>query len=144
MDERQPSNEERLMAFFSHASVVIFGPGMLVGFFIWITQKEKSTYASRQGLQAAFYQLIGMIVTMALWFVWGIFYTLTFIPLFQSPELYQDAPPTIFWIGLASMIVPIFVMLIWILYGLWGAVQGVRGRDFNYIIIGKLPILNES
>jgi uncharacterized Tic20 family protein len=142
MDGPQPSNEERLMAFFSHASVVIFGPGMLVGFFIWITQKDTSKYASRQGLQAAMYQLIGMIVVTALWFGWGIFYALTFIPLIQSPEQYQEAPPEIFWIGLGSMIVPLFVMTIWILYGLWAALQSVRGRDFSYIFIGKLPLLN--
>ena len=75
-----PSSEERFMAAISHASVIVFGPGILVGVFIWLTQKEKAAYASNQGLQAAVYQLIGMIVVMGMWVVWGIFYALTWIP----------------------------------------------------------------
>jgi len=133
-----PSSEERLMASIAHASVVVFGPGILVGVFIWLTQKEKAAYASNQGLQAAVFQLIGMIVTMAMWFVWGIFYTLTWIPFVQNPELLDGPPPPIFWIGMISMVVPLLVMLVWSLYGLWGALQVFRGRDFRYAIIGNL------
>jgi uncharacterized Tic20 family protein len=135
---RNPSSEERLMASIAHAAVVVFGPGILVGVFIWLTQKEKAAYASNQGLQAAVFQLIGMIVTMALWVVWGIFYALTWIPFVQNPELLDGPPPPIFWIGMISMIVPLLFMLIWSLYGLWGALQSFRGRNFRYVLIGKL------
>ena len=116
-----PSSEERLMASIAHASVVVFGPGILVGVFIWLTQKEKAAYASNQGLQAAVFQLIGMIVTMAMWVVWGIFYSLTWIPFVQNPELLDGPPPPLFWVGMISMVVPLLVMLFWSLYGLWGA-----------------------
>ena len=133
-----PSFEERLMAFIAHASVVVFGPGILVGVLIWLTQKEKAAYASRQGLQAAVFQLIGMIVTMGLWAAWGIFYALTWIPFVRDPELLDGPPPPIFWIGMISMVVPLLVMLAWSLYGLWGALQAYRGRDFRYALIGKL------
>lgn len=133
-----PSTEERLMAFLAHAAVVVFGAGILVGVFIWLTQKEKAAYASNQGLQAAVFQTIGMIVTMALWVVWGIFYALTWIPFVQNPELLDGPPPPIFWIGMISMVVPLLVMLVWSLYGLWGALQSFRGRDFRYAMIGKL------
>lgn len=133
-----PSREECLMASFAHASVVVFGPGILVGVLVWLTQKEKASFASRQRLQAAVYQLIGMIVVMALWIAWGIFYALTWIPLVQYPEQLEDAPPPIFWIGLASMVVPLLGMLAWSLYGLWGALRSLRGHDFRYLIIGKL------
>ena len=74
------------MASIAHASVVIFGPGILVGVLIWLTQKEKASFASGQGLQAAVYQLLGTLVVMVLWLLWGIFYALTFIPLMQNPE----------------------------------------------------------
>jgi len=130
--------EERLMAAIAHASVVIFGPGILAGVLIWLTQKEKAPFASRQGLQAAVYQLVGMIVAMVLWVVWGIFYALTWIPLVRNPEQFEAAPPPIFWIGMASMVVPLLVMLVWALYGLWGGVQCLRGRDFRYVFVGKL------
>ena len=133
-----PSGEERLMAAIAHAAVVVFGPGILVGVFIWLTQKEKAAYASNQGLQAAVYQLIGMIVVMAMWVVWGIFYSLTWIPFVQNPELLDGPPPPIFWIGMISMVVPLLVMLVWSLYGLWGALQAFRGRNFRYLLIGKL------
>jgi len=133
-----PSSEERFMAAISHAAVVVFGPGILVGVFIWLTQKEKAVYASKQGLQAAIFQLIGMIVTMAMWVLWGIFYALTWIPFVSNPELLDGPPPPIFWIGMISMVVPLLVMLVWSLYGLWGAVQAFRGQDFRYILIGKL------
>jgi uncharacterized Tic20 family protein len=132
------STEERLMAAVAHASVIVFGTGILVGVIIWITQKEKNPYASWQGLQATVYQLIGMIVVMALWVLWGIFYAITFIPIMQYPEIYSDAPPTIFWVGTASMVIPLFVMFIWMLYGLWGAFKTFRGQDFRYVIIGSL------
>ena len=133
-----PSSEERLMAAIAHAAVVVFGPGILVGVFIWLTQKEKAVYASNQGLQAAVFQLIGMILTMVMWVVWGIFYSLTWIPFVRNPELLNEPPPPIFWIGMISMVVPLLVMLVWSLYGLWGAVQAFRGKDFRYLLIGNL------
>ena len=133
-----PSSEERLMAAIAHASVVVFGPGILVGVFIWLTQKEKAAYASNQGLQAAVFQLVGMILTMVMWVAWGIFYALTWIPFVQNPELLEGPPPPIFWIGMISMVVPLLVMLAWSLYGLWGALQVFRGRDFRYALIGHL------
>ena len=133
-----PSSEERLMATIAHAAVVVFGPGILVGVFIWLTQKEKAAYASNQGLQAAVFQLVGMILTMVMWVAWGIFYALTWIPFVQNPELLDGPPPPIFWIGMISMVVPLLVMLAWSLYGLWGALQAFRGRDFRYPLIGKL------
>jgi len=133
-----PSSEERLMAAIAHASVVVFGPGILVGVVIWITQKEKAVYAANQGLQAAVFQLIGMIVTMAMWVLWGIFYALTWIPFVQHPKLLDGPPPPIFWIGMISMVVPLLYMLVWSLYGLWAALQAFHGRDFRYALIGKL------
>ena len=126
------------MASIAHASVIVFGPGILIGILIWLTQKEKSSYASYQGLQAAVYQLIGMIVIMAMWLIWGIFYALTWIPIIQDMEKFEDAPPPIFWIGLASMIVPFLVMFLWAIYGFWGALRTFQGRDFRYAILGKL------
>lgn len=140
-----PSSEERLMATIAHASVVVFGPGILVGVFIWLTQKEKAAYASNQGLQAAVFQLVGVIVTMAMWVVWGIFYSLTWIPFVQNPELLDGPPPPIFWVGMISMVIPLLVMLAWSLYGLWGALQAFRGKDFRYVWVGKfLPKSNSE
>src|SRR3990172_297561 len=133
----KPNFDERLMAALVHGSVVANGLGILVGLVIWVTQREKSAYAAGQGLQAAVYQLLGMIAIVALWVVWGIFYALTFIPLVQDAERYQDAPPPLFWVGLGSMLIPMAVMVVWGLYGLWGAFRTWRGEPFRYAFIGK-------
>jgi uncharacterized Tic20 family protein len=132
------AGEERLLAAIAHASVVASGLGILIGVLIWLTQREKSAFAARQGLQAAVYQLLGLIAIVAIWFLWGIFYALTFIPLIRAPHLYPDAPPPIFWVGMGSMVIPLIVMAIWGLYGLWGALQSWRGRDFKYLVVGNL------
>jgi uncharacterized Tic20 family protein len=118
--------------------VIVFGPGLLVGVLIWITQKDRAPYASRQGLQAAVYQLMGMILTMVIWVVWGLFYALTWIPLIQNPQQYQDAPPPIFWVGLASMAIPLLFMLVWILYGLAAGFKTLQGKNFKYLWFGKI------
>lgn len=133
----KPSTEERLMAAIAHGSVVASGLGILVGVVVWLTQREKSAYAARQGLQAAVYQLLGMVVIVTLWVLWGIFYAFTFIPLIRNPEQYQDAPPPIFWVGMGSMVIPLAVMVLWGLYGLWGALQCWRGQEFRYVLIGR-------
>jgi uncharacterized Tic20 family protein len=125
------------MAALAHGSVVANGLGILVGLVIWVTQREKSAYAAGQGLQAAVYQLFGMIAIVALWVIWGIFYALTFIPVVRNPEQYNDAPPPLFWVGLGSMLVPFAVMIVWGVYGLWGALAAWRGKDFRYAIIGQ-------
>jgi hypothetical protein len=130
-------SEQRLMAAIAHASVVVFGPGVLVGVTIWLTQRKESAYASHQGLQAAVFQLVGMIVTTGMWIAWGICYFLTFIPMIQNPEMFEDEPPPAFWIGMASMVVPMLLMLGWIAYGLWGAVQCLQGRDFSYAFLRR-------
>ncbi len=126
------------MAAIAHASVIIFGPGLLVGVLIWLTQKEKAAFAARHGLQAALYQLLGMVVVVAAWILWFIFYGLTMIPLIQHPQQYEDAPPAIFWVGLATMVIPMAIMGAWALYGLWGALKTLRGHDFRYVVIGKM------
>jgi uncharacterized Tic20 family protein len=131
------SVEERLMAALSHGAVAMSGPGILVGVLIWLTQREKSAYASRQGLQAAVYQLLGMIAIVGMWIAWGIFYAISMIPMIQEPTRYEDAPPPIFWAGLVSMAVPMVLMVLWGLYGLWGALQCWRGREFRYAILGR-------
>lgn len=133
-----PTMEERLMAAISHAAVVVSGPGILVGLLIWLTQREKSPYASRQGMQAVVYQLVGFIIIIALWFLWGIFYFISFIPLIIAADRYQDAPPPIFFVGLGAMIIPIVFMIVWAIYGLFAALMTLQGKDFNYAFIGRI------
>lgn len=141
MDEQKPTSpdaESRLLAALAHASIIAQGLGLLVGVVIYLTQREKSRYAAFQALQAAMYQLGALVVTVGLWLAWGILYGLSMIPIIRLAEAAPDAPPPpIFWIGLASIVVPIAAMLAFGLYGLWGGLCAWRGRDFRYKLVGR-------
>jgi uncharacterized Tic20 family protein len=132
------SQEERLLAAIAHASVIMGAIGPVVGLLVYITQKEKSAYAAGQGLQAAIYQLVGLLFMILVWSCWFGFYMLTLIPVINAAEQSTDAPPPIFWVGLLSMICPFIVMGLWMLYGLYGAVRTWTGADFRYAVIGRM------
>jgi len=132
-------SEGRLLAALAHGSIVAQGLGVIVGVLVYVTQRDKSRYAAFQGLQAAVYQLISLVLVVGLWFLWGIFYALTWIPLIPQMEASPDAaPPPIFWVGIGSMAIPLALMAIVGLYGLWGALRCWQGRDFRYAVVGRL------
>jgi uncharacterized Tic20 family protein len=136
--DKSYSQEERLLAALAHAAIITGMIAPVAGLLIYITQKEKSAYAAGQGLQAAIYQLAGLLMMILAWSCWGIFYAISLIPLMANADKYSDAPPPIFWLGLGSMICPFIVMAIWGLYGLWGAVRAWTGADFRYLVIGQM------
>ena len=137
-EQTVPSQEERLLAALAHAAIVTTYIAPVAGILIYVTQKEKSAYAARQGLQAAIYQLVGMLVFIVAWVLWGICYALSFIPIISASNQYSDAPPPIFWVGMGSMICPLILMGLWGLYGLYGALRTWSGADFRYAVIGNL------
>ena len=131
------STENRLLAALAHASVVAQGIGILVGVLVYITQRDKSRYVAFQALQAAVFQLLNLIITVAVWLLWGACYGLSMIPLIIQAEANPNAPPpAIFWISMASMIIPLIYMVIVGLYGLWGGVRAWQGADFRYLFLG--------
>jgi uncharacterized Tic20 family protein len=132
------SQEARLLAALAHAAIITGMIAPVAGLLIYITQKEKSAYAANQGLQAAIYQLVGLLVMILAWSCWGVFYALSLVPLMVNPDQYNDAPPPIFWLGLGSMICPFIIMALWGLYGLWGTVRAWMGADFRYLVIGQM------
>lgn len=126
--------EERLLAALAHGSIIAQGLGLLVGVLVYINQREKSRYAAFQALQAAVYQLVGLILVIGSWFVWGVFYGISMIPLISLAE--DAAPPPIFWIGMGTMVIPFIIMAIIGLYGLLAALRTWQGHDFRYALIG--------
>lgn len=138
MNQENKSIENRLLAAIAHGSVVAQGIGILVGVIVYITQREKSRYVAYQGLQAAVYQLINLIIVIGMWVVWGVLYGLSMIPLMMQIETNPDAaPPVIFWISMMLMVIPFIYMVLVGLYGLWGAVRTWQGKDFKYLLIGN-------
>lgn len=139
----RPDSESRLLAALAHGAVVAQGIGILVGVVVYTSQREKSRYAAFQSMQAAIYQLISLIIIIASWFIWGIFYALTWIPLIGQIQTAPDAaPPALFWVGIGSMVIPFALMAVLGLYGLWGALRAWQGADFHYALIG--PALERS
>jgi uncharacterized Tic20 family protein len=138
-NETQPSADERVTAALAHGMVIAYGLGAVGAVVIWLLQKEKSRYVAFQALQAAVYQLVGLLVYIIGWSCWGCLYGLSFIPMIANAEKYKDAtPPIFFFISLGLMAVPLGLMGLWMLYGLWGALRAFQGRDFRYIVLGRM------
>lgn len=131
------TREERLMAALAHGLVITYGLGVIGAAVIWQMQKEKSRYVAFQAVQAAVYQLVGMFLYLVSWACWGCFYSVSFIPVIAQAQKYKDAPPPIFWIGIGSMVIPMVLMGVWALYGLWGTLRTLQGQDFRYAVVGR-------
>lgn len=135
------SQEERLLAALSHASIVFQMIGIVVPIVVWATQKKKSAYASFQALQAAVWQGIalafGMIVPVCMTGV-------ILVPIFMIIGSQQDsstlAGASFGWTIFATMAVSLVLVLanaIFWIYGIVGAVMAYQGEDFRYAIIGN-------
>jgi len=142
-EERVSTQEERVLAGLAHGSILLgvftngIG-GIAAALVVWVTQKDRSAYAAGQALQALVYQIATMVLTWILWACWGCAWmALLLPPLMANPDAYQTAPPAGLWFGLFLMILPLGIMGLTVLYGLWGAVRCLGGHDFNYAVIGR-------
>ncbi len=142
-EERVTTQEERVLAGLAHGSILlgIFTNGIggiAAALVVWLTQKEKSAYTAGQALQALVYQIATMVLTWIVWACWGCAWmALLLPPLMANPDAYQTTPPAGLWVGLILMIVPLGIMGLTVLYGLWGAVRCLGGHDFKYAVIGR-------
>ncbi|MEJ2209819.1 MAG: DUF4870 domain-containing protein [Anaerolineae bacterium] len=137
MDNRQPNQEERIMAALAHGSVVLFGMGIVAAIVLWVTQKEKSRYVAFQALQAIAYHVAGFAIFVVGMGCWLALYFVSFIPLMTTPEESGGAALWIFLAATFLMLVPFAQMGLWILGGAWGAVRALQGREFRYVVIGR-------
>jgi uncharacterized Tic20 family protein len=135
--------DERVLAGLAHGSIFLGAltngvGGIGVALVIWLSQKEKSAYVAAQALQALVYQAVTFVIAMLVWCFWGMLWMAMLLPpLISNPEAYETDPPATLWIGLILMIVPLAIMGLTVLYGLWGAVRCFNGHDFKYVIIGN-------
>jgi uncharacterized Tic20 family protein len=124
------------MAALAHASVIVFGMGIIASVVLWATQKDRSRYVAMQALQATAYHIVGFGVFMAGMLCWLILYLASFIPLMIAVEQGSNDAPLGFILATVLMVVPLVFMGLWIAGGLWGAVRTFQGRDFRYVVIG--------
>lgn len=133
-----PTSDEKVLAAFAHASVVLSFFGPIAPTLIWVTQRDKSKYVRYHALQAMGYQtflfwgwFIGMFVIM-----FGAVVLLVLLAA-VSEEISPASTP------LAPFLIqPIVFLLIFGLWGLFflggfiGAFFCMTGRDFKYPLIG--------
>ena len=136
MVESRPNRDERTMAALAHASVVIFGMGIIASVVLWATEKDRSRYVAFQALQATVYHIIGFCIFMAGMACWLHLYFASFIPLMVAATQGSDDVPLAFILSMLLMVVPLVFMGLWIIGGLWGAVRAFQGRDYRYVAIG--------
>jgi uncharacterized Tic20 family protein len=133
------SQEHRLLAALSHASVLFTGLGIFVPLWIYFVQKKKSTYLAFHALQAFFFQLIGTLTSFIfpLCLIGAIF-----IPALGVSVAGKDAPFGPFF-GASVILIVVITMLVtvgsfaYMIYGIIGAVRVYQGKEFRYAIIGK-------
>ena len=136
MVQNGPNRDERTMAGLAHASVIMFGMGIIASVVLWASEKERSRYVAYQALQATVYHIIGFCVFMAGMGCWLLLYFASFIPLMISATQGSDEVPLAFVLSMVLMVIPLGFMGLWMIGGLWGAVRAFQGRDFSYPAIG--------
>lgn len=126
---------ERLLAGLAHGLILTNYVGAVGAAVIYAIYRDRSRYIAFQAAQAAVYQLLTFLLTIGCWACWSLGYMGSLLPLMTNPNAYPD-PPWFFWLGLASMALPLVFMSITWLYGLWGMVRSLQGRPFRYLLVG--------
>jgi uncharacterized Tic20 family protein len=137
----QPSEDERVLAALSHASIVanvVNLAGLIATALIWTTQRERSRYVRAHALQALVYQGGVVLISIVLSLFWVICLALSLAPAALRPDLYRSSPPAPFWVALVTLAVPVGFGFLATLYGLYGAYRAYRGRPFRYPLAGRL------
>jgi uncharacterized Tic20 family protein len=138
----QPSEDERVLAALSHASIVanvVNLVGMIGTALIWTMHRERSPYVRAHALQALVYQGAVLLITLFLGLFGGLCLALSLLPALLRPDLYRGSPPPYsVWIGVLALLALIGFGVLATLYGLFGAYQVYRGRSFRYPLIGRL------
>ena len=143
----QPSEDERVLAALSHASVVANAvnlAGMIATALIWTMHRDRSPYVRAHALQALVYQGAVLLISLFLALFGGLCLALSLLPVMLRPDLYRGSPPSYsVWIGVLALLALIGFGVLATLYGLFGAYQVYRGRSFRYPLIGRLvrPLL---
>ena len=127
--------EEKLMSVLSHISIVIPNIGILAPIIIWITQKEKSQFTRFNAIQAIFFQLIFLALTMITVIVGLILMFVSLPALTSSPN---EAPGTLFWVSMGIMTLYFPLWIIFSIYGIVASVKSFKGKKFKYKVIGRI------
>ena len=125
------------MAGLAHISVVMFGWGIIVPVVVWVTEREKSRFASFQALQALAYQLFSMLLYMVC--AIGVMIPAMGIQFlaFTIPDDPNAAAPLFAFIAILGMMAVFCFMGLYTLVGIIGGILSFMGKDFHYPLLGN-------
>ena len=130
---------ERSLAALAHLSMwlnfFIPGLGFIAALVIAVTQHQRSTYVYRQGVQAALYQLLLLLLSLVV-FIGSLL--IIFIGVGVSSSVESNAVWIIVPLLLLGMLFMGLFMLAALLYTLVAAYTAYQGRDFRYPVIANL------
>jgi uncharacterized Tic20 family protein len=140
-DDKNVSHDERMLAAVAHAGILLGLPtngvgGIAAALVVWLTQRDRSRYVGFQALQALVYQVVVLLITMVSFGCWGLLWLVMIIPSAAMGSPAGVGPPATFWAGLILLACPLIVLVVLVLYGLWGAIRSLAGYEFRYLIIG--------
>ncbi|MCK4828197.1 DUF4870 domain-containing protein [bacterium] len=142
--ERQPgtyTSEEKLFALLSHLSIFI--GGILLPIIFWATQRDKSKFVAFNALQAIFYQLSYITLTMIILIVFLFAYVFLGVGagIFFIGESPDFAPliSVLIMIGLVICYAVIFVIILGFMgYAIFMGIKSYQGELRTYPIIGNI------
>lgn len=138
----QPSEDERVLAALSHASIVANVAnlaGMIGTALIWTMQRDRSPYVRAHALQALVYQGAVLLISIFLALLGGLCLALSLLPVMLRPDLYRGSLPSYsVWIGALALLTLLGFGALAMVYGLYGAYQAYRGRPFRYLFVSRL------
>jgi len=133
------SQEVRLLAAISHASVIFTNIGFFIPIGIYLTQKKKSSYLGFQALQALIWQIVMFVFTILIssCMVGSILIPVLLATSSQNERLLELSGGSVFFAIIISVFLMTFGNLAFIIYGIIGAITTYQGKDFRYVFIGN-------
>jgi len=153
--QKLSSQDERLFAGLSHITILLPFIGILGPAIIWATQKERSEYVKFHALQAVFYQLSLILVGLTGFICYFLSFFVSFggmfLGMFSMPlaaAVGEGENPLVmviaFLVSALPVAIPFAVLglmllsgLVFLVYGVIGAINAMQGNAFAYPFIGK-------
>ncbi|HEX3054383.1 MAG TPA: DUF4870 domain-containing protein [Aggregatilineaceae bacterium] len=109
----------------AHASVILFGGGILIAAIIWAIRKDESRHVSFQAAQAAIWQTIFVLLMFILDRLLGRFLIIGLL-------LGDDALPLLCYRAFLALVATPFILI-----GLLAALRTWNGENFHYPLIAQ-------
>jgi uncharacterized Tic20 family protein len=133
-DSAAPGSNEAVLAGIAHLSL-FFAP-IVLPLIIWLAAGERSLYAARQARQAFFFHLSYAAMVFLLFIGWLV---VLFVVTGHARPSRAGGSGATFAITFAVLVALLVALAIFeSAWGIYGAIQGFRGRPFSYPLMSRL------